>query len=154
MLYRHSTMPSMQHAVDCNAEDGFLEAERRHIAMQKAVFWKPRDIILIFKELQDNIYKTYKAYKSYKPYKPIKMPISRLSLPHLAIMKSTKRMSTPMQRASVRSKKMSLDRLSQLPSKASPISSPLPLNMGEPLFPPVMSLLVRKQSCILPVVWS
>ncbi len=49
MLYRHSTMPSMQHAVDCNAENGFLEAERRHIAMQKAVFWKPEGIILIIR---------------------------------------------------------------------------------------------------------
>ena len=42
-------MPSMQHAVDCNAEYGFLEAERRHIAKQKAVFWKPKDIILIIR---------------------------------------------------------------------------------------------------------
>ena len=37
-----------------------------------------------------------------------------------------------------------------LPSKAKPISSPFPFNTGEPEFPPVMSLLVKKFTGIYP----
>ena len=39
---------------------------------------------------------------------------------------------------------------SQLPSKAQPMSSPLPFITGEPELPPVMSLVVRKQVGISP----
>jgi len=33
------------------------------------------------------------------------------------------------------------------PSKAKPINSPFPFNTGEPEFPPVISLSVKKQTC-------
>ena len=77
-----------------------------------------------------------------------------LPFPHLSIMNRTKRMSTPMQRCIELLKLMSPDIASQLPSKAKPISSPLPLNIGLPEFPPVISLLEIKQRCISPVFLS
>lgn len=53
-----------------------LQSKMPSFRTRKTAYWKLKGIILIFKGLQNKVYKTYKAYKSYKPHKSIKMPIS------------------------------------------------------------------------------
>ena len=81
-------------------------------------------------------------------YSSVNSLMSRLPLPYFSMTESTYLMSTPMVRWSFSSKRMSPDMASQLPSNARPMRRPFPSNIPEPELPPVMSLLVRKQSCM------
>ena len=66
---------------------------------------------------------------------------------YLSMMNKTKRISTFIVLCKLSSKITSPAIASMLPSNANPINAPFQFRTGEPEFPPVMSLSVKKFTC-------